>query len=140
MIWRDSVGVGVLGQGLDQSVRVISQQSLSVCNAILMIHNNSETDSCLSLQSRSVLGSFGVVLMSSKVNFHVVRSALLYLLAELNTSISRLLFLLGATVIPLSVKSCVTTTANLRLSLMTPKQVIRIGFSWEVLGLAHLYT
>ena len=56
MIWRDSVGVGVLGQGLDQSVRVISQQSLSVCNAILMSHNNSETDSCLSLQSRSVLG------------------------------------------------------------------------------------
>ena len=43
-----------------------------------MSHNNSETDSCLSLQSRSVLGSFGVVLMSSKVNFHVVRSALLY--------------------------------------------------------------
>ena len=78
MIWRDSVGVGVLGQGLDQSVRVISQQSLSVCNAILMSHNNSETDSCLSLQSRSVLGSLGVVLMSGKVNFPVVRSALLY--------------------------------------------------------------
>ena len=31
MIRRDSVGVGVLGQGLDQSVRVISQQSLSFC-------------------------------------------------------------------------------------------------------------
>ena len=30
MIWRDSVGVGVLGQGLDQSVRVISQPSLFV--------------------------------------------------------------------------------------------------------------
>ena len=55
-------------------------------------------------------------------------------------SISHLLFLLGATVIQLSVKSCVTTTANLRLSLMTQKQVIRIGFSWEVLGLVHLYT
>ena len=30
------------------------------------------------LQSRSVLGSFGVVLMSCRVKFHVVRSALQY--------------------------------------------------------------
>ena len=30
------------------------------------------------LQSRSVLSSFGVVLMSCRVNFHVVRSALQY--------------------------------------------------------------
>ena len=35
-------------------------------------------NSCLWLQSRSVLSSFGVVLMSCKVNFHVVRSALQY--------------------------------------------------------------
>ena len=76
VIWRDSVGVGVLGQGLDQSVRVISQQSLSVCYAILMSYNNGETGSCLWLQSRSVLDSFGVVSMSCKINFHVVRSAL----------------------------------------------------------------
>ena len=34
--------------------------------------------SCLWLQSRSVLSSFGVVLMSCRVNFHVVRSALQY--------------------------------------------------------------
>ena len=33
-------------------------------------------NSCLWLQSRSVLDSFGVVLMSYRVNFHVVRSAL----------------------------------------------------------------
>ena len=31
---------------------------------------------CLRLQIRSVLGSFSVVLMPCKVNFHVVRSAL----------------------------------------------------------------
>ena len=31
---------------------------------------------CLMLRPRSVFGSFGVVLMSCKVNFHVVRSAL----------------------------------------------------------------
>ena len=35
-------------------------------------------NSCLWLQSRSVLSSFGVVLMSWRVNFHVVRSALQY--------------------------------------------------------------
>ena len=35
-------------------------------------------NSCLWLQSRSVLSSFGVVLMSCRVNFHVVRSALQY--------------------------------------------------------------
>ena len=37
-----------------------------------------EGESCLWLQSRSVLSSFGVVLMSCRVNFHVVRSALQY--------------------------------------------------------------
>ena len=35
-------------------------------------------NSCLWLQSRSVLSSFGVVLMSCRVNFHLVRSALQY--------------------------------------------------------------
>ena len=33
-------------------------------------------NSCLRLRPHSVFGSFGVVLMSRKVNFHVVRSAL----------------------------------------------------------------
>ena len=47
-------------------------------SAKLIVHKNGGTAvySCLWLQSRSVLGSFGVVLMSCKVNFHVVRSAL----------------------------------------------------------------
>ena len=40
-------------------------------------------NSCLWLQSRSVLSSFGVVLMSCSVNFHVVRSALQYLICLL---------------------------------------------------------
>ena len=35
-------------------------------------------NSCQWLQSRSVLSSFGVLLMSCRVNFHVVRSALQY--------------------------------------------------------------
>ena len=35
-------------------------------------------NSCLWLQSRSVLSSFGVVLMSCRVDFHVVRSPLQY--------------------------------------------------------------
>ena len=30
MIWRDSMGVGVLGHSLNQSVRVIFQQSFSL--------------------------------------------------------------------------------------------------------------
>ena len=33
-------------------------------------------NSCLRLRPRSGFGSFGVVLMSCKVNFHLVRSAL----------------------------------------------------------------
>ena len=37
---------------------------------------NWHSNSCLRLRPRSVLGSFGVVLLSCKVNFHVVRSAL----------------------------------------------------------------
>ena len=35
-------------------------------------------NSCLWLQSRYVLSSFSVLLMSCRVNFHVVRSALQY--------------------------------------------------------------
>ena len=43
---------------------------------LLVLRENE--NSCLWLQSRSVLSSFGVVLMSCKVNVHVVRSALQY--------------------------------------------------------------
>ena len=47
----------------------------------LLRHNDEPQkgrNSCLWLQSHSVLSSFGVVLMSCRVNFHVVRSALQY--------------------------------------------------------------
>ena len=37
-----------------------------------MSYNNSETASCLWLQSHSVLSSFGVMLMSRKVDSHIV--------------------------------------------------------------------
>ena len=40
-------------------------------------------NSCLRLRPRSVFGSFGIVLMSCKVNFHIVRSALQILVIEL---------------------------------------------------------
>ena len=42
---------------------------------IIFAKHKHDTESCRRLQPRSVLGSFGVVLMSCKVNFHVVRSA-----------------------------------------------------------------
>ena len=40
-------------------------------------------NSCLRLRPRPVFGSFGIVLMSCKVNFHIVRSALQILVIEL---------------------------------------------------------
>ena len=42
---------------------------------IILAKHKHDTESCRRLQPRSVLGSFGVVLMSCKVNFYVVRSA-----------------------------------------------------------------
>ena len=36
LVWRDSVGVGVPGQGLIQSVRVIFSAEFSVCYPILI--------------------------------------------------------------------------------------------------------
>ena len=48
-------------------------------NFLVVTHTDEpqrERNSCLWLQSRSVLSSFGVVLMSCRVHFHVVRSAL----------------------------------------------------------------
>ena len=53
----------------------ILRQSLSVRCAVLTSPQK-RRNSCLRLRSRSVFGSFVVVLMSCKVNFHVVRSAL----------------------------------------------------------------
>ena len=77
-VWRDSVGVAlrVLSQSLNQSARIFFTR------AFWLLRHTDEPqrgrNSCLWLQSRSVLGSFGVVLMSCRVNFHVARSALQY--------------------------------------------------------------
>ena len=66
----------VLGQSLNQSVRIFCTR------AFWLLRHTDEPqrgrNSCLWLQSRSVLSSFCVVLMSCRVNFHVVRSALQY--------------------------------------------------------------
>ena len=51
-------------------------------------------NSCLWLQSRSVLRSFGVVSMSCKVNFHVVLSALQYSVCRISYHNVYLSFLL----------------------------------------------
>ena len=73
VVWRDSVGVeSSRSEGAD-----IFHQSFPW----LLRYTDDlqkERNSCLWLQSHSVLSSFGVVLMSFRVNFHVVRSALQY--------------------------------------------------------------
>ena len=66
----------VLGQGLNQIVRIFFSRVFSGCYAILTSQRGQ--NSCLWLQSRSVLSSFGVMFMSCRVNFHVGRSALQY--------------------------------------------------------------
>jgi len=76
VVWRDSVGVERSGQGLKIIVRGYFASEFS-----LLRHTDEPQigrNSCLCLESRSVLSSFGVVLMSCRVNFHVVRSALQY--------------------------------------------------------------
>ena len=47
------------------------------CFAIFMARKKKRRDNCVRLRSLSVLGSFGVVLMSFEVNFHVVRRSAL---------------------------------------------------------------
>ena len=67
----------VLGQGLKSECADIFHQSF-----LWLLRHTDEPqkgqNSCLSLQSRSVLTSFGVVLMSCRIDFHVVRSTLQY--------------------------------------------------------------
>ena len=67
----------VLGQGLKSECADILHQSY-----LWLLRHTDEPqkgrNSCLWLQSRSVLSSFGVLLMSCRVKFHVVRSALQY--------------------------------------------------------------
>ena len=77
VVWRDSVGVGSSGSGLKIIVRGYFASEFS----LLLRHTDEPQkgrNSCLWLQTRYVLSSFGVLLMSWRVNFHVVRSALQY--------------------------------------------------------------
>ena len=77
VIWRDSVGVESSGSGLKIIVRGYFASEFS----LLLRHTDEPQkgrNSCLWLQTRYVLSSFGVLLMSCRVNFHVVRSALQY--------------------------------------------------------------
>ena len=77
VVWRDSVGVESSRSGRKSDCVDIFQQSF----LWLLRHTDKPQrgqNSCLWLQSRSVLSSFGVMLMSCRVNFHVVRSALQY--------------------------------------------------------------
>ena len=75
--WRDSVGVESSRLGLKSECADIFHQSF-----LWLLRHTDEPqrgrNSCLWLQSRSVLSSFGVVLMSCRANSHVVRSALQY--------------------------------------------------------------
>ena len=78
VVWRDTVDVGSSGSGLKSECADIFSSELDLW---LLRHTDEVQrgrNSCLWLQSRSVLSSFGVVLMSCRVNFHVVRSALQY--------------------------------------------------------------
>ena len=77
VVWRDSVGVESSRSGLKSECADIFHQSF-----LWLLRHTEEPqrgrNNCLWLQSRSVLSSFGVVLMSCRVNFYVVRSALQY--------------------------------------------------------------
>ena len=70
MIWRDSVGVGSSRLGLKSECTGLfsNRAPLSVCHAILMSYNDSET-AVYGLSSRCRVDV-------CTVNFHVVRSAL----------------------------------------------------------------
>ena len=74
---RDSVGVEGSRSGIKSECADIFHQSF-----LWLLRHTDEPqkgqNSCLWLQSCSVLSSFDVVLMSCRVNFHVVRSALQY--------------------------------------------------------------
>ena len=76
VVWRDSVGVRSSRSGLkSECADIFSSES----DLWLLRHTGEPQrgrNSCLWLQSRSVLSSFDVVLMSCRVNFYVVRSAL----------------------------------------------------------------
>ena len=87
VVWRDSVGVESSRSGLKSECADVFHQ-----NFLWLLRHTDEPrkgrNSCLWLQSRSVLSSFGVVLMSCKVNFHVVRSELQYSACRISSSSS----------------------------------------------------
>ena len=75
VVWRNSVSVRSSPSGLKSECADIFSSEPDLW---LLRHTDEPQrgrNSCLWLQSRSVLSSFGVVLMSYRVNFHVVRSA-----------------------------------------------------------------
>ena len=89
VVWRDSVGVKSSGSGLKSECADIFSSEPDLW---LLRHTDEPQrgrNSCLWLQFRSVLSSFGVVLMSCRVNFHVVRSALQYTPCKMCTRPSR---------------------------------------------------
>ena len=78
VVWRDSVGVEGSGPGLKIRVRGYFSSELILWLLRYTDEPQKGRNSCLWLQSCSVLSSFGAVLMFCRVNFHVVRSALQY--------------------------------------------------------------
>ena len=78
VVWRDSVGVEGSGSGLKIRVRGYFSSELILWLLRYTDEPQKGRNSCLWLQSCSGLSSFGAVLMSCRVNFHVVRSALQY--------------------------------------------------------------
>ena len=84
VVWRDSVGVESSRSGLKSECADIFHQSF-----LWLLRHTDEPqrgrNSCLWLQSRSVLSSFGVVLMSCRVNCSI-------LLAEFNMSTMNVAF------------------------------------------------
>ena len=78
VVWRDSVGVRSSRSGLKSECADIFSSKPDLWLLRRTDEPQRGRNSCLWLQSRYVLSSFGVVLMSCRVNFHVVRSALQY--------------------------------------------------------------
>ena len=85
VVWRDSVGVESSRSGLKSECADIFHQSF-----LWLLRHTDEPqkgrNSCLWLQSRFVLSSFGVVLMSCRVNFTWYDQHCRILLAEFNMS------------------------------------------------------
>ena len=76
VVWRDSMGVESSGSGLKIRVHVYFSSELWLLRHTDKLQKG--RNSCPWLQSSFVLISFGVMLMSCRVNFHVVQSALQY--------------------------------------------------------------